>query len=151
MTEKEISITVELDASPEVVFKTISDPKELINWFPDEAILEPRVRGKYRVSFLKDSKNPRMKMDRDFINEGKVIEIIQNKKLVHTWQWKAFSGFPETTVSWEIEKINHNKTKLTLAHFGFTGKEEGLASIEEHKKGWTFFLNELVSYCKKKN
>ena len=151
MTEKEITITVDVDASPEVVFKTISDPKELTKWFPDEAALELRVGGKYRVSFLKDSKNRRMKLDRDFNNEGKVLEIIQNKKLVHTWQWKAFSGFPETVVSWELEQINQNKTRLTLAHTGFTGKEEGPASVQEHKKGWSFFLNELVSYCKEKN
>jgi len=151
MTEKEIKITVDIDASPEVVFKTISDPKELINWFPDEAILELRVGGKYMVSFLKNSIKPRMKMDIDFINEGKVIEIIQNKKLVHTWQWKTFSGFPETVVSWELEQVNQNKTRLTLTHSGFTGKEEGAASVQEHKKGWSFFLNELISYCKKKN
>ena len=151
MTEKEIKITIDIDASPEVVFKTISDPKELINWFPDEAILELRVGGKYKVSFLKNSKNPRMKMEVDFINEGNVVEIIQNKKLVHTWQWKVFSGFPETQVSWELEQVNQNKTRLTLTHSGFTGKEEGPASIQEHQKGWSFFLNELIAYCKKKN
>ena len=148
MTEKEIKIIVEIDASPEVVFKAISNQTELTNWFPDDAILEPRAGGKYMVVFLKDSKKPRMKMDRDFINEGKILEIIKNKKLVHTWQWKTFSGFPETVVIWELEQVN-NKTRLTLTHSGFTGKEEGPASVQEHNKGWTFFLNELVSYCKK--
>ena len=150
MVETEIKITVEIDASTEVVFKAISLPKELINWFPDDAILEPRVGGKFLVAFLKDSKKPRMKMDTDFINEGKVLEIINNKKLVHTWQWKAFSSFPETVVTWELEHVNKNKTRLTLTHLGFTGKEESPASVQEHQKGWTFFLNELVSYCKKK-
>ena len=151
MSKTELKITIEIDSSPEVVFKTISDPKELINWFPDEAILELRVGGKYKVSFLKDSKNPRMKMDRDFINEGKIIEIIPFKKLVHTWQWKELPGFPETIVSWELKKINDDKTQLTLNHSGFTGNEVGPASVQEHNKGWSFFLNELTAYCKKKN
>jgi len=89
-----------------------------------------------------------MKLDTDFINEGKVLEIIQNKKLVHTWKWQVFSDFPQTIVTWELEQVD-NITRLTLTHSGFTGKEEGPASLEEHNKGWSFFLNGLISYCKK--
>ena len=37
----EIKKSIVIDASPEVVFKAISDPNELTNWFPDQAILEP--------------------------------------------------------------------------------------------------------------
>ncbi len=148
MTENEIKKIIEIDAFPEAVFSAISDAQELTQWFPDAAILEPKVGGKFKLSFLKDSKNSRMKLDMDFINEGKVLEIIQNKKLVHTWQWQAFSDFPQTIVTWELEQVN-NKTRLTLTHSGFTGKEEGPASLEEHNKGWSFFLNGLISYCKK--
>lgn len=148
MTENEIKKVIEIDASPDTVFSAISDAQELTQWFPDAAILEPKVGGKFKLSFLKDSKNSRMKLDMDFINEGKVLEIIQNKKLVYTWQWQAFSDFPQTIVTWELEQVN-NKTRLTLTHSGFTGKEEGPASLEEHNKGWSFFLNGLTSYCKK--
>ena len=150
MTENEIRKTIEIDASPEVVFKAISGPKELTDWFPDAVILEPKVGGNFKISFYKDSKKPRMKMDRDFINEGKVLEFVQNKKLAYTWQWKDMAGFPETVVTWELEKVSENKTRLTLIHSGFTGKEEGPASVNEHNEGWSFFLNELVSYCKNK-
>ncbi len=146
---KEIQHFIELDSSLNRVFGAISNPQELIQWFPDEAILEPRVGGFFKISFLKDSKKPKMKMDRNFVNEGKILEIIPNSKLVHTWKWKQFSDFPDTIVSWELAKISDNKTKLTLTHSGFSGHEKGPASIEEHNKGWLFFLNELVSYCKK--
>ena len=149
MTEFEIKQVIEIDASVEKVFNAISDPRELTCWFSDEAILEPKVGGIFKLSFLKDSKKPKMKMDRDFINEGKILEIISNKKLVHTWQWKEFPDFPETIVTWELEPEDDNQTKLTLTHTGFTGKEEGPASLEEHNKGWSFFLNELISYFSK--
>ena len=148
MPENEIKKVIEIDTSPDVIFKAISDPTELTKWFPDVAIMEPKVGGKVKLSFLKDSEKGKMKMDRDFINEGKVLEVIHNKKLVHTWKWTEFSNFPETIVTWELEAISDNKTRLTLTHSGFTGTEEGPASIEEHTKGWSFFLNELVSYCK---
>ena len=35
----EIKKSIVIDASPEVVFKAITDPNELTNWFPDHAIL----------------------------------------------------------------------------------------------------------------
>jgi uncharacterized protein YndB with AHSA1/START domain len=149
MTQNEIKQVIEIDGSEEKIFSAISDPKELTHWFPDEAILEPKVGGTFKLSFLKDSEKPKMKMDMDFINEGKILEIIQNKKLVHTWKWIALPDFPETIVTWELEPKSNNKTKLTMTHTGFTGKEKGPASIEEHNKGWSFFLNELILYCKK--
>lgn len=149
MNGHEIRKTIDIDASAETVFKALSDPMELTKWFPDDAILENKVGGKFQISFYKDSKNSRMKMDRDFHNEGRVLEFVQNKKLAYTWQWKNMLGFPETIVTWELEQLNKNKTRVTLTHTGFTGKEEGPASAKEHDHGWSFFLGELVSYCKK--
>jgi hypothetical protein len=52
-------------------------------------------------------------------------------------------------VTWELDPIGKNKTKVTLTHSGFTGKE-GDKGIEEHTQGWSYFLNELVAYCKEK-
>ncbi len=149
MTKNEIQQVIELDSSLKRVFQAISDPLQLIRWFPDEAVLEPYVGGTFKISFLKDSKKPKMQMDRDFDNEGKILEVVPNTKLVHTWKWKQFPNFPHTMVTWELAKISDDKTKLTLTHSGFSGNEKGPASIEEHDKGWSFFLNELVSYCKK--
>lgn len=116
MTENEIRKIIEIDASPEVVFQAISDPTELINWFPDAAILEPRVDGKFKFSFYKDSKKSKKKHDMDFFPEGKVLEFILNKKVSYTWQHKNVQDFPETVVTWELEQIGTNKTKVTLTH-----------------------------------
>ena len=149
MSDLDIKKIIEIDASTDVAFKAISDPKELTNWFPEAAILEPKVGSKFKISFFKDSAKPGMKMDRDFFNEGRVLEFVQDKKLAYTWQFKDIPDFPETVVTWELEQVSQDKTRVTLTHSGFTGKEEGPASVKEHDKGWSFFLNELVSYCKK--
>ena len=148
MTGNEIRKIVEIDATPEAVFKAISDPGELTNWFPDDAILEPRTGGKFKFSFYKDS-DKSGKMDQDFFPEGKVLEFVPNKKLTYTWQHKNIQDFPETVVKWELEQLDKNKTRLTLTHSGFTGKEEGITSAKEHNQGWSYFLGELISYCKK--
>jgi uncharacterized protein YndB with AHSA1/START domain len=151
VTGNEIRKIVEIDASPEIVFQAITDPNELTNWFPDHAILEPKVGGKFKFSFYKDSKKSGSKAKEhrmDFFPEGKVLEFMPNKKVSYTWQHKAVPDFPETVVTWELEPIGKNKTRVKLTHSGFTGKEGDM--YKEHNEGWSHYINELILYCKEK-
>jgi uncharacterized protein YndB with AHSA1/START domain len=70
--------TLIVDASPEIVFKTIVDPDELTNWLPEQVILETRVREKVKFSFFKDPDIVHKNMD--FFPEGAIIECIANKR-----------------------------------------------------------------------
>lgn len=139
----EIKKTILIDASPEVVFRAITDPNELTNWFPDQAILEPKVGGKVKFRFYKtDSKYRPM----DYFPEGTVIEFIPNERISYTWHEPNIADFPNTVVTWELEKIENDKTRLKLSHTGF--KAGGLA--KKHNEGWPHFLNDLAMYCQKK-
>lgn len=142
----EIKKTIVIDAPPDIVFKAISDPAELTNWFPDHAILEPRIGGKVRFSFYKEKSAA--EHQRDFLQEGTVKEFIPGKKVSYTWQFKDAPEFPETIVTWELEEIDHNKTRVVLNHSGFTGKETGKLSSIEFDNGWAYFLDRLEKYCK---
>jgi uncharacterized protein YndB with AHSA1/START domain len=142
----EIKKTIVIDAPPDIVFKAITDPAELTNWFPDHAILEPRVGGKVRFSFFKEKSAA--EHQRDFLQEGTIKEFIPGKKVSYTWQFKDTPEFPETIVTWELEEIDNNKTKVVLNHSGFTGKETGKLSSKEFDNGWTYFLDRLEKYCK---
>lgn len=141
----EIKKSIIIASSTEVVFRAITDPKELTNWFPDNVIFDSRIGGKVRFSFYKEKSKD---LDRDYISEGTVKEYIPNKKISYTWQWNP--EFPETTVTWELKEIDANKTRVELVHSGFTGKEEGRLSAAEHDKGWSYFLGRLENYCKGK-
>jgi uncharacterized protein YndB with AHSA1/START domain len=130
-----------------VVFKAITDPNELTNWFPDQAILEPKVGGKMKFSFYK--KNPE-RQNMDFFPEGTILEFIPNKKISYTWEHPNIADFPRTVVTWELEKAGNDKTTLKLSHTGFRKGEQGKKKMfKEHDEGWSHFLNELVKYCKK--
>jgi len=143
-----ISKTIIIEASPEIVFKAITEPEELTQWsMGDQALLEPRVGGKVRFITLKETHQSE-KLDRDYIMEGIVLELVPNKKLSYTWSFKDLPDFPETTVVWELEEIEPNKTKVQLTHLGFTGKEKGLTSVDRHNEGWAEVLNKLAKYCK---
>ena len=143
----EIRKSIIIDATPEVVFKAITETNELTKWFPDHVILEPNVGGKVRFSFYKEQN----KMDRDYIVEGSIIEFIPNKKISYTWQYKDIPEFPETIVSWKLEELERNKTRVELVHSGFTGKEQENLSSKGHDEGWTHFMNELSNIICKEN
>jgi uncharacterized protein YndB with AHSA1/START domain len=142
----EIKKSIVINASPEVVFRALTDPKELTNWFPDSAVFNGRIGGQVRFSFYKERSKD---LDRDYSPEGIVKEFIPNKKVSYTWQLKDMPEFPETVVTWELEEIDHHKTKIELVHSGFTGKEGGKLSSKEHDQGWTYFLGRLKEYGEK--
>jgi uncharacterized protein YndB with AHSA1/START domain len=141
--EKRIVIEkIVIDALPEVVFKAITDPKELTNWFPDHVILEAKLGGKVKFSFYKDKERERREFD--FFPEDMIIEFIPNKKVSYTWYEHNTPDFPRTVVTWELEEIADSKTRVRLLHTGF---EPG--KLFKHDEWWSYFLNRLQSYCKK--
>jgi|SRR5690348_6513945 uncharacterized protein YndB with AHSA1/START domain len=149
-TEKlQIRKSIIVNASLGAVFKAISDPEELTQWFPDQAILEPKVGGKMKFSFYKE-KSSEHTCETDTVSEGIVKELIPNKKLSYTWKQMDVPGFPETVVTWELEEIDVNKTKVKLFHSGFTGREER-KSFKEHDQGWSYFISRLEKYCTERN
>src|SRR5215467_10676878 len=143
----EVTKNIVIDAPPEVVFKAITDQNQLTNWFPDQAILEAKVGGKMKFSFYKNSKrgNQECGRERDKVKEGIISEFILNKKISYTWEDSYEPDFPRTVVTWELEKIENNKTNLKLLHKGFKVEEQA----KPYDEGWSHFLNELIKYCEK--
>ena len=135
-----IEKNIVIDASPEVVFKAITDQEELTNWFPDQAILEAKLGGRVKFSFYKDKEHEYREFD--FFPEGTIIEFIPNKKVSYTWHEPNIPDFPRTVVTWELEEIADNKTRVKLLHTGF---EPG--KLFKHDEGWSYYLNRLQSYC----
>jgi len=72
---------------------------------------------------------------------NKVCQFIPIKKLSYTWQHKDVPGFSETVVTWELNEIGANKTRVKLIHSGFTGREER-KSFKEHDQGWKNIVRE---------
>ncbi|MBI5698128.1 MAG: SRPBCC domain-containing protein [Thaumarchaeota archaeon] len=149
MTQNKIQKIIEIDASSKIVFDALTKPENLTQWFPDQAIFEPKVGGKMHFSFLKDHN---MK-DTEHYLDGEILEFIPNKKLVYTFipdpTYKPDGASPTvTTVTWSIEEISKNKTRVTLTHVGFT--QDMVNQFKETTDGWNFFTARLVEYCKKK-
>lgn len=144
--ENTISNAKIIQAAPNVVFNALTQPEKITEWFQDEANLDNRVGGKI-ILVTRKKIHPDWNLDRDYHMEGTILEFVPNKRLSYSWRFDDTPDFPETVVTWELEQINSNKTRLKLAHAGFTGKEKGNFSIESHNQGWSEALDKLAKYC----
>jgi uncharacterized protein YndB with AHSA1/START domain len=86
-----------------------------------------------KSSFYKEKSEKDHTRAADAFPEGTVKEFIPNKKLSYAWQNKDVPEFPEIVVTWEMEEIGANKTRVEIIHPGFTGKEERKFSKEHGK------------------
>ena len=86
--------------------------------------------------------------DRDHSPEGEVLEFVPNQKFSYTWEHKDIAGFPQTIVTWQLEQIGNDKTKVELVHSGFIGAENEM--YDEHWEGWNYYLDRLVVHCNPK-
>ena len=115
-----------IDASVSRVYDAIIDMKQLSKWFPDVVSLDPKIDGKIVFRFPRSSSN-----DLNII-EGKIIELEKNKKLAYTWSHPDVPNFPLTKVSWNLEQIGKNKTRVMIIHSGFIDEN----TMNSYNKRW---------------
>jgi uncharacterized protein YndB with AHSA1/START domain len=145
----ELKKTIEIDAPARVVFGALTDAKELTQWWPDIGTFEPKVGGKFHFTFLAE-RHKEMPGGKDHKLDGEVLEIVPNKKLVYTFipdvDYKPDGVRPKpTVVTWSLEEIGKNRTRVTLVHSGFAkGMEKHFRDVTS---GWAFFTARLVKYC----
>ena len=137
----EIKKELVIRATPARVYKALTDPKELTQWFPDVASLEPKIGGKIHFKFLQFKKDNRI--NKDYSVDGKIIELEENKKLTYTWGHPDIPEFPPTKVSWILEEIGEGTTKITITHMGFSD-EDVMRSFSEI---WTWFTGRLSVFA----
>lgn len=96
-----------------------------------------------KFSFYREKRHENR--EKDFFPEETIIEFMPDKKLSYGWEDPNTPDFPRTVVTWELEKIENNKTRVKLLHTGF---ERG--KLFKHDEGWSHFLNELLKYCERR-
>jgi uncharacterized protein YndB with AHSA1/START domain len=155
--QTEVRKSIVIESTPEVIFKAITNQRELTNWLPDLSIPEPRIGGKISIVCRKGTRwqvnNETKVLDKDYFFEGIIQELIPNKTISFTIQNVTLlpedpETNPEYTETWNIEEIDHHKTKVELIQSGFTGKEKGMIRFEDAEMGLPILLDQLAKYCK---
>lgn len=126
--------TLELAASPERVWRAITDPGELARWFPDRVDADELQEGTEGGWF--------------WANHGRFafrVEIMDPPtRLVWRWARDADTALEDgvtTTVEWLLEPTPDGGTRLELRESGFVLEKDR----EANDGGWDAELGELVA------
>lgn len=132
------------NAPVDLVWQAITDRAMMKEWyfdFADDFQLQPGAVFEWKAG---DNES------KQWLHCGKMVEIIPNEKLVHTWEYPGYSG--TSTVSWTLFKVDDNTTKVTLVHefnIPFDVTVDALKT-ENFEMGWThIFTISLEEYLHK--
>jgi len=134
-----VTIVRKIKASPARIFRAITEPRQMMQWWgPDagptlRAEADVRPGGRFSIVFRMlngDEHNP----------TGVYRDVIPDRKLVFTWEWP---GMPErqSLVTFLLEPFDGG-TELTLIHEQLPDEE----ARGSHAAGWNGFLDKLSSF-----
>jgi uncharacterized protein YndB with AHSA1/START domain len=87
---------------------------------------------------------------KQWLHKGRMLEIIDGKKLVHSWEYPGYSG--TSKVTWELSSEDNNTTRLNFSHeftVPFDPNEPGFKR-ENFVAGWNHIINiALEEYLQK--
>jgi len=119
------------NASPEKIWRAISDKNEMKNWYFELAEFKPEPGFEFQFDGGDEHKT--------YVHLCKVTEAVPNRKLAYTWRYEGFSG--DSLVTFEIF-LEGKKTRLKLTHEGietFPESEPALAR-ENFVAGWNHII-----------
>jgi uncharacterized protein YndB with AHSA1/START domain len=115
------------------VWKAISDKEEMKQWYFDLSAFKPEVG--FEFQFYGEGKT-----GEKFLHLCKIMEVVKNKKLKHSWRYDGYEG--NSFVTFELFEEG-DKTRLKLTHEGFetfpTTVNNDFAK-ENFAEGWTYII-----------
>ncbi len=128
--DQPLTCQVRINASPDTVFKYLTDASLITKWFGRKATFDARPGGVARVEMN----------DRDIFS-GRVVEVKRPDRLVYTFGWEAADN-PIKPGSTTVEinlKREGSATLVTLIHSGLP-----VPAQADHGKGWDMYLARLA-------
>jgi uncharacterized protein YndB with AHSA1/START domain len=126
---------IEIDASPEQVWRALTDAAELERWFPLEARVEPGEGGVIWISW----KN-------EYAGDCRILAWEPPRHLRTSWGWSE--GGPTQMTDYEIEGRG-GKTFLRVVTSGFPADASWDAWVEGTRLGWRYELASLKHYLER--
>jgi uncharacterized protein YndB with AHSA1/START domain len=134
---RDIVLCVELDASPEDVFRAVTSGTELAKWLAPEARVtapEGEKTGSIWISWGEG-----MSVEHE-------IEIFDAPKRMRHPSGKNGETKAPLYADWSIEAREGGKTTLRLVHSGFSASADWDSEFEAHARGWQLMLQNLRQY-----
>ncbi len=133
------------NASPERVWKAITDKDEMKKWYFDLSEFKPELG--FEFQFTGEGKQ-----GEKFLHLCKITEAVKQKKLTYSWRYDGYEG--NSFVSFELFPEG-GKTRVRLTHKGletFPVTANKDFAKENFMEGWTYIIGiGLKEYLEKVN
>lgn len=146
-------VVVSIDAPPDRVWKALTDPAELVNWFPLEAEVVPGEGGSILLSWGPDmsGRNRIVAWEPPSHLRTSWMEQDEGKKepsAMHDLYSREKEAARRIAVDYSIEGKG-GRTTLRLVHSGFGTGSEWDKEYDGVGRGWRFELRSLRHYLEK--
>lgn len=136
MKNNPIIIERTFNSSIDKVWAAITKPEQMKQWYFDIPEFRPEVGLEFSFSA---GESPH----KTYLHLCKVMEVVPEKKLSHSWSYDGYEG--DSLVTFELFK-EENKTRVKLSH---SGLETLPASNPDFGKenfvgGWTHIIGESL-------
>lgn len=126
----ELVVVRRVSVPPEKVFTYFTDARKWTAWQGIEAEVDLVPGGLWRVNVTGDG-----------FASGRVVEVVENERIVFTWGWEQGPPVPpgSTTVAIELEPTAEG-TLIRLTHSDLPPDQ-----IDIHRHGWEHYVTRLAA------
>ncbi len=126
----EVTLSIDIDATPEEVFRALSQPVLMDKWLSKQAKVELRAGGDYSYGWTTSKAGNQVPA-----GPSKLIEVEPNRMLMHDW---SYGDEPPTRVRWELQPLGR-RTRVTITHTKF----DDPTVHGGYSQGWAAFMVSL--------
>jgi uncharacterized protein YndB with AHSA1/START domain len=125
-----IQLSIETPADPETAWSALTDPDRVTEWFTDVSPLGA-PGDPYRIDFGDSSV------------EGVVVDVQPGRRFAHTWRWEGADADEQTLVSWTVDAVGDDGTRISLEHTGWPATTADDTTRDDHAGYWQAYLEDL--------
>ena len=125
-----IQLSIETPADLETAWSALTDPDRVTEWFTDVSPLGA-PGDPYRIDFGDSSV------------EGVVVDVQPGRRFAHTWRWEGADADEQTLVSWTVEAVGDDGTRISLEHTGWPATTADDTTRDDHAGYWQAYLEDL--------
>ncbi|MCX2744024.1 SRPBCC domain-containing protein [Mangrovivirga sp. M17] len=133
----DVIVEQKLDSDCKLVWKVITDPNLMRNWF-FENIPDFKAEVGFTTEFPVDSG------ERIFTHLWKIKEVIPGAKIVYEWRYKEYDGIGEVTF-----ELFHSEFGciIRITHSGLESFTQEIPEFSEEscRGGWNYFIKDRLT------
>ena len=129
-TGDDLVVERHVSAPPEKVFAYFTDAAKWMEWQGTDAEIELVEGGVWRVNVTGDG-----------FASGRVVEVVENRRVVFTWGWEQGPPVAPGSTTVVIELVPDDAgTLIRLTHTGLPDDQ-----VEIHRHGWEHYASRLAA------